>query len=106
MAFAVLFLFYIFGGIAASGSNLENFKCGVRYELAAALKREGVCTQWTELHPLCKRNIVVAYSEAAPYVHSKDGEVHGVIPDDSVKSFSASKRKRQLALKIQDKSSI
>ncbi|XP_065066805.1 uncharacterized protein LOC135692560 isoform X2 [Rhopilema esculentum] len=81
MAFAVLFLFYIFGGIAASGSNLENFKCGVRYELAAALKREGVCTQWTELHPLCKRNIVVAYSEAAPYVHSKDGEVHGVIPD-------------------------
>jgi len=66
-----------------NGESVENFKCGVRYELAAALKQEEVCKQWRELHPMCNRDLNVAYSDAAPYVYKKDkkGEVSGVIPD-------------------------
>ena len=64
------------------GDSVENFKCGVRYELAAALKQEQVCKQWRELHPMCNRDLNVAYSDAAPYVYKKSrkGEVSGVIP--------------------------
>eukprot|EP00112_Aurelia_sp_Birch-Aquarium-sp1_P007827 Seg1854.5 transcript_id=Seg1854.5/GoldUCD/mRNA.D3Y31 product="putative potassium channel protein YugO" protein_id=Seg1854.5/GoldUCD/D3Y31 len=65
----------------ASSPSLADFKCEVRYELAAALRREAVCDQWTVLHPLCRKDLEVAFSETAPYVYLKNGKVHGVIPD-------------------------
>ena len=64
----------------ASAPSLADFKCEVRYELAAALRREAVCEQWIVLHPLCRKDLEVAFSETAPYVYLKNGKVQGVIP--------------------------
>lgn len=69
-------------GMVIMEESVEHFKCGVRYELAAALRQEGVCSQWKVLHPMCNKDLEVAYSEAAPYVYkeSKRSDVKGVVP--------------------------
>ena len=76
------FIILLLTGLEASKVSLSDYKCGVRYELAAALKQEGVCKQWKILHPICKKDLEVAYSEAAPYVYvqRESGNVKGVIP--------------------------
>lgn len=82
MKMLLLLIILSFAGLQATKLSIEDFKCNVRYELAAALKREEVCKQWMSLHPICKMDLEVAYSEAAPYVYVENDskKVHGVIP--------------------------
>ena len=69
-------------GLEATKEGVENYKCGVRYELATALREEGICTQLRDLHPMCRKDLEVTFSESAPYVYvkGKSGKVSGVIP--------------------------
>ena len=83
-AYYIVFILFLTGP-AVLGDSVEDFKCGVRYELAAALRQEGVCSQWKYLHPMCRSDLEVAYSEAAPYVYKKGktGDVNGVVPGNN-----------------------